>query len=237
MNEIEQKKTLTEYPSHRDNPFSENLILTDTKTIKRGVGRKSDIIIDGDTGAVTGHTGATVYYDVKRVDNEQFNKIYTKNLTRLFDLNGNDMKVFLYIMAILRPNRELVQINNRECMEYTGIKTTNTIYRCLSALIETKFICRSKISQTYFINPAIFFNGDRITFIEMIERKRVGEDDFQNQSYMELNGNVNDNPSLALTDGIASIKKEISENGPLDIDEIYPAINKTDEDEKDNTQD
>jgi hypothetical protein len=54
-------------------------------------------------------------------------------------------------------------------MEYTGYNAKKTILNALSELLENKFIARGSNPYHYFINPTIFFNGDRLIFLEQYE--------------------------------------------------------------------
>jgi hypothetical protein len=54
-------------------------------------------------------------------------------------------------------------------MNHTGYKSKKTIFTGLSELLENKFIARGNHPYKYFINPTIFFNGDRITFLKQYE--------------------------------------------------------------------
>ena len=62
--------------------------------------------------------GGQVVYNVHKVDNEQFVKIFTKNVSQLFDLTRTGNKAFGYIASVLPPNTDRVFISFKEMREF-----------------------------------------------------------------------------------------------------------------------
>jgi hypothetical protein len=46
------------------------------------------------------------------------------------------------------------------------------VYDGLASLLECKIIARGYNEYTYFINPLVFFNGDRVSFVRTYVKKR-----------------------------------------------------------------
>lgn len=106
------------------------------------------------------------------VDETQFAKLYLSQLGVFFDLPKTALRVFTYILNILQPKSDRVFINLREALKYTGYKDENSIISGLAILCHKGFIARSEVHYMYFINPMVFFNGNRITFAKTYIRKR-----------------------------------------------------------------
>ena len=47
-----------------------------------------------------------------------------------------------------------------------------TLYRGINELIKSEVIAKSNRIGVYFINPSFCFNGDRLAFTTVIERKK-----------------------------------------------------------------
>ena len=73
-----------------------------------------------------------------------------------------------------------------KCLEHTGYKTRGNILSGLAELLEASIIARSQESSLYFINPAIMFNGNRITFAKSYIKKQITSK-FPTQLELELN--------------------------------------------------
>ena len=54
-------------------------------------------------------------------------------------------------------------------MKYTNYKSKNSILSGLSELLENRFIARGSNPYKYYLNPTIFFNGDRLTLVKHFE--------------------------------------------------------------------
>ena len=50
------------------------------------------------------------------------------------------------------------------------------IYEGLAGLINAKIIARGYNEYTYFINPLVAFNGDRVSYVKTYVKKRKPED-------------------------------------------------------------
>jgi hypothetical protein len=123
--------------------------------------KNPDLIINSD-GEVKGHS---VFLRRSKVDKAQFLKIYVSSLANFFDLSKNAVKIFSYLSSILEINRDFIYVDIDECMKFTGYNSRKSILKGLSELIENQFIARSNRTNKYFINPTIFFNGDRLVLL------------------------------------------------------------------------
>lgn len=91
-------------------------------------------------------------------------------------------------MFKMRPKVDRIEFRLSECMTYTNYKTKKTIYEALTALINADIIARGYNEYTYFINPMVTFNGDRVSYIKTyIKKKQI-----ENTVNMELTEDQNE---------------------------------------------
>lgn len=76
-------------------------------------------------------------------------------------LNGNALKLFLFISYQLEVNEDYLWINNSLFMKSTTLSKKDYL-KAVDDLIRYGIITYTKYSEVYFINPLIFFSGDRL---------------------------------------------------------------------------
>jgi len=110
------------------------------------------------------------------VDKAKFMKVFMTGLSNWFDLSKAGIKVFAYVANQIEPNRDTFMFSLERCKNFTGYKSDKMIFSGLAELAENKFIARGENPFIYYINPTVFFNGDRLTFIEQYELEQKEED-------------------------------------------------------------
>jgi hypothetical protein len=158
---------LTNHVLNRKNPFLEDTIshvVKGDKTIFFS-NKTPDLIIDSE-GAVR---GSAILARKVKVDKAEFMKIYKTGLANWYDLSKSAIKMFAYVSNKLKPNSDNFDFDLEDCKEFTGYAAKNTILNALTELIDNKFIARGANPYKYYINPTIFFNGNRLTFLEQID--------------------------------------------------------------------
>ncbi|RZK31742.1 MAG: hypothetical protein EOO61_17670 [Hymenobacter sp.] len=78
-------------------------------------------------------------------------------------------------MHKMRPKSDKIEFLPDECLEHTKYKSVKQIYDGLASLLECKIIARGYNEYTYFINPLVFFNGDRVSFVRTYVKKKKGK--------------------------------------------------------------
>jgi len=161
-------KKLSVYDKHEESPFIDELLEIRIDSRKRLIaGKNPSHVVNGKTGEVQGEQLLAIH---EKVDKETFTKIYHKGMMQMFNLSKSAIGVFCYITSIAKPNKGDVIFEMDKCKEYTKYKTDKAIFKGLAELIDSELIARSKYHYRYFINPTMFFNGNRITFIKVYER-------------------------------------------------------------------
>lgn len=165
---------------YKTNPFLEGMLIpVKGKQVKLSkLGRDDNILINQDTGEVLG-THVTTY---KKVDGEQFVKLFTANIAMTFDLSAAGIKAFSVLLwavqkgALSKDEVDLDVLMLTEFIETYSSKepplklSQATFWRGLAELVKAQIIAKTMRQGRYFINPNFIFNGDRIAFTTVIER-------------------------------------------------------------------
>lgn len=168
---------------YKENPFlNEMNVVTKRKNVRLAqLGKDDDILINQETGEARGTHVATY----KMVDNETFIKLFTQNIGLIFDLTPAGVKALnLLIWAVQYKaiNKDIVCLNTytyEDFLEDFPDKKKGFSYpsfmRGLAQLEEAKIVAKCQRKGDYFINPNFIFNGDRVAFTKIIERKKQDE--------------------------------------------------------------
>lgn len=161
-----------DFPENRENPFLSNLI------IPKG---KKNVIVSRQTdkalfSTITGEVDQETLFlaQKKDLDKEQFVKIFHSHLQIIFDLSKSTLKVFAYIASVTSFDDKVV-FDIDDCLKYTGYNSKQTIYRSLAELLNADMIARTPHFNIYYINPQIFYKGDRIVLVQEYKLKKKKE--------------------------------------------------------------
>lgn len=170
---------------YKINPFLRDMIVPvkERKVRLSSLKGSNDVLIDQSTGEVKG-THLTTY---KRVDSEQFVKLFTANIALTFDLSGQGIKAFSVLTwamqhRALATDEICLDTHTREDFiaahddaEKPLRMSQPTFARGLAELTKAKIIAKTLRQGIYWINPNFIFNGDRIAFTTVIERRIKSE--------------------------------------------------------------
>lgn len=171
------------------NPFVEDMVIPVKKAAVKlsRLGRDDNVLVNQTTGEVEG-THVTTY---RKVDGEQFVKLFTANIALTFDLKAAGVKAFnvlVFQMSDKGMSRDLVPLDKYVVEEFLTANSDRepplklslpTFLRGLAELEKAQIIAKSIRQGWYYINPNFAFNGDRIAFTTVIERKPEGSEDQQ----------------------------------------------------------
>lgn len=174
---------------YKTNPFLQDMIIPVKGRQVRlsALGKDENILVNQNTGEVHG-THVTTY---KRVDGEQFVKLFTANIALTFDLSAQGIKAFTVLMwaiqhrAIAKDEIYLDTHTREDFIEAHEGKdkplrlSQPTFARGLAELTKAQIIAKTLRQGIYWINPNFVFNGDRIAFTTLIERRPMKEEDQQ----------------------------------------------------------
>lgn len=160
-------KKITVFEQYDENPFLEELLTIDVSNRRRILaGKDPNSVVNSDGELV----GTQVFAVHEKVDTEQFTKLYHKGVVELFKLSKAGIKVFGYFTTITKPHKALIIFDIDDCKEFTGYATNKPIMKGLAELLENKFIARTSKHYKYYINPTMFFNGNRIAFVKIYDK-------------------------------------------------------------------
>ena len=171
---------------YKINPFLEGMLIpVKGKQIKLSMlGRDDDVLINQSTGEVHG-THITTY---KRVDGEQFVKLFTANIAMTFGLSPAGFKAFSVLVWIVQTRalaRDEVDLDQYVLEDFLDSHVNRepplrlsvaTFRRGLNELEDAQIIAKTLRKGRYFINPNFIFNGDRVAFTTVIERTKRSRD-------------------------------------------------------------
>ena len=169
-------KSIKQHEKFDENPFLEKAIkdisiVKKTQTMRTGNRDEIQMIVAAD-GTVEGYSAFMRFIEV---DEERFTKLYLSQFESFWDLSKPSIRVFGYIMSVLKKDQDSIMIRMDKCLEFTKYKQRAMIISGLSGLVESGIIAKSKYENEYFINPLIVFNGSRVTFAKTYVKKRSNE--------------------------------------------------------------
>ncbi len=176
---LDEKMTLVRFKS---NPFLEEMMIpVGKKQIRVGLlGKDSNILVNTATGEERGTHVATY----KKVDNEQFVKIFTQNIAMTFDLSSAGIKCFSLLLFQVQNSalsKDVVALDALALNEFLEAHKESdpplklsiaTMKRGINELEKAKIVAKTMRQGFYYINPNFVFNGDRIAFTTIIERDK-----------------------------------------------------------------
>jgi hypothetical protein len=118
----------------------------------------------------------------KLVDAERFVKVYVAHLHAFFDLKPGTIRVLTVVMECMTEQQFIgsgrFYLNYNTCSKFFesfGAKPVSkpTFYSALNEMIANGMVAPSTDPNLFFVNPAIFFTGDRIRFVTELRRKRT----------------------------------------------------------------
>jgi len=151
------------------------------KTVKVGSARE---LVDTSTGEVS---NVNAIYQRKIVDAERFAKVYLEGLSKTFGLTKSSQRVFQSILKLCEKDTDSIWLNFMTVSKTDPDIPESTFYRGLKELLKHGFIAYSDIPNKFWINPHLFFNGDRVKFITEYVRG-VSSDDQAKREELEARG-------------------------------------------------
>ena len=153
--------SLKKLPVYKSNPFLESL--------KIPLVPKSNMFVKRDEAVInlsSGNLQEDVLLTGKRkyVNGEHFIKIFVKEMETIFDLTRPAQKVFTYMLSKVEYNDRL-HFDIDDCKTLLKYKSDSQVFAGLKELLLNKFIARTSWTSVYWINPKLFYKGDRLFII------------------------------------------------------------------------
>lgn len=180
-------------PKYTKNPF------VDLELLNQLAGKKNVFYTQTrQTGIVDMRTGEieeakTLIVKTIRSDKECFVKIFTTHLKAFFELNQTAYKILQYVLHTVQSdaiNTDEVYLNYERALKYfesIDQKCSRANYfKGMKDLVSRLFIAETTSTNQYYINPKIFFNGDRTQFVTNFELIEAEENKKLNPPPKEL---------------------------------------------------
>ena len=84
-----------------------------------------------------------------------------ENRILIAQLSAAANKLFNWITFEVQTNQDFVLINIERCKKENNFKSNKTYYNALNELKAKCIICNSTVKHVYFINPRLFYCGNR----------------------------------------------------------------------------
>lgn len=99
-------------------------------------------------------------------DTKPYTKLFVDNREMLLKLSGTGLRVLVYGICTIRPLSQIAILHIPDIQVDTGISAPVTIRTAICELIEAGIIAQKLGSNIEFwVNPNIFFNGNRLRIV------------------------------------------------------------------------
>jgi hypothetical protein len=152
---------------HKENPFIKDLrkqvrvIMRSKKQVGPIMNGEGEFISD-DNGLVmvTTHTGIYPSFE----DDNEFIKLYVDNVKVLREISPAGILVFTHVLEASKPKQDMVYLNASSIADKLKISRTY-VYDGIKSLCTQLVLARAFTGKrsmvAYWINPTIFYNGNR----------------------------------------------------------------------------
>lgn len=161
---------------YNENPLVDaGEIKTKQKTVRAiGTGHMVDTI----TGEVVAGTAIVVR---KPVDEDHFVKVFSEGVKASFDLSPSGFKVFQLVLKAAQSGAfgsDSIYLYFMDAVQDPDMPISQqTFHRGLKELLVKQFIAASSRPNIFWINPHLFFKGDRVAFVtEYVKRKSISDE-------------------------------------------------------------
>ena len=150
-------------------------------------------MMDTSTGRVLAGTAVVVR---KTVDDEHFVKVFAEGVKASFDLSPSGFKVFQLVLKSAQTGAfgaDSIYLYFMDAVEDPDLPISQqTFHRGLKELLTKRFIAASNRPNIYWINPHLFFKGDRVAFVtEYVKRSSETQaPDIRARDAMEARGQM-----------------------------------------------
>jgi hypothetical protein len=156
------------------NPLLEGVTVS-TKEKRISTGMKKELI-DPSTGEVS---AVAMTHRIKELDEAQFVKVFSEGVKAMYGLTRTGARVFQAILDVYQTTKMnggyadtlyLPWFNDGIDGRDVGM-SKRTFNRGLAELIGNKFLA-PRSPEAYWVNPALFFKGDRVAFVREYRIKK-----------------------------------------------------------------
>lgn len=170
------KKVRNTRKKYSSNPFLRDVVAT-LGDKRVAVAMKANLHeLDNDTGTFVEIPGQIT--KMISADREGFVKLYTAQIDAFFELSKAGRAVIKYLIWLHQKeaNHHLFYLHLDRVKE-AGMTIGKTAwYDGISDLIQRKIVAPSTLPNMFYLNPAVFFNGDRTRLVVEVRKIRKREE-------------------------------------------------------------
>jgi len=146
------------------------------------------------------HHSHALIHNIKDVDDQHFVKVFAEGVKKAFELNRTEARVFQKVLEMYESESmtggyadsvSLMWFDGGLNGDAVGL-SERTFKRGLRRLLEKGFIS-PKMPNVYWVNPSLFFKGDRVAFVTEYRKKatiEIPSSDESEREKLEANGQM-----------------------------------------------
>lgn len=158
------------------------------KHVRTGISRD---LVDGDTGEVT---HAAMIHTVEDKDDAEFVKVFAAGVKAIYDLSRTASRVFQTVLEVYQAEPMSRGFADSVYIAWFdgGLSgrsigmSEDTFQRGLKELLAKGFLAPRQ-PNVFWVNPSLFFKGDRVLFLREY-RRRVSSEDQRKRDELERRG-------------------------------------------------
>ena len=157
------------------NPFAaDSIVPIKQKTVSSGF--KPDQLVDIESGHVV---ATSVIREIHQVDSDHFVKVFSQGIAATYELTKTGQRAFFAVLQVYENSPMSGGFVDSIYLCFfddglSGIKldmSEKTFQRGLKELLEKGFLA-PKAPNVFWVNPSLFFRGDRVLFVKEYRRQR-----------------------------------------------------------------
>ena len=166
-------------PSPTENPLLEpQQVRTKRRLVKSG---RSEDLVNSVTGEIT---GVAAIHQIEERDDAEFVKVFAAGVVAAFGLSKTAARVFQLVLELYQAEPMtggyadsvyLAWFDDGLCGRSVGM-TDRTFHNGLKELLAKGFLA-PKLPNIFWVNPGMFFKGDRVLFIKEYRRNKATHQD------------------------------------------------------------
>lgn len=163
--------------SPNENPFmAGSEIRTRHKTVRTRTSPKE--LMDPETGEVVGQS---IIHTIEERDEEHFVKVFAEGVRAAYDLTRTGFRVFQAVLTEYQRSKMTGGYSDSVNLVWfdDGLNghaldmSDRTFHNGLKELIQKGFL-KPKLPNQFWVNPALFFKGDRVAFLKEYRMRSAG---------------------------------------------------------------
>lgn len=155
---------------YAENPLVETSEIKSKQKTVRAINTGS--MVDTMTGEIVAGSAVVVR---TMVDDDQFVKVFADGVKASFDLSPSGFKVFQLVLKAAQTapfGSDSIYLYFMDAVQDPDMPISQqTFHRGLKELLSKRFLAASNRPNIFWINPHLFFKGDRVAFVKEYVRR------------------------------------------------------------------